>query len=191
MIMKSQTAVLNNVLQLRRDYYIAASRDIPIDTQLRLKHAPILDQDKLFPPSLVETNILNMQQLQAKVFLERWCELRGRGPGRGGKRRDERAPNPSNTQEKGGDRQFGYDSVSVFSNEEGVIDPKWRLTMVASSKLFTPIGDDDYSWERQQVAILIAISVGGRLETFWCKWHNKWHNIGASMRVAQWLRRGY
>ena len=68
--MQSQVAIANGCLQLRRDHYLASAKGLSADAVARLRHAPALEEKKLFPPELLkDVDELNQKQIQTKAFL--------------------------------------------------------------------------------------------------------------------------
>ena len=52
--MQTQVAIANGCLQLRRDHYLASAKGLSADAVARLRHAPALEEKKLFPPELLK-----------------------------------------------------------------------------------------------------------------------------------------
>ena len=68
--MQTQVAIANGCLQLRRDHYLASAKGLSADAVARLRHAPALEEKKLFPPELLkDVDELNQKQIQTKAFL--------------------------------------------------------------------------------------------------------------------------
>ena len=88
-MMQIQVATTCGLLQLRRDHVLAAVRGLSVDNIQRLRHAPILEETKLFPPELLkELNEVNYQSLQTRALLR---QVRGdiKQPSQGGISRGE------------------------------------------------------------------------------------------------------
>ena len=69
-VMRTQTSITFECLQLRRDHYLASGKALSHDAIQQLHHAPTLAATRLFPLSfLADINKINQDSLQTKALL--------------------------------------------------------------------------------------------------------------------------
>ena len=203
MIAQVQSAVLAQILQLRRDRYLSLVQRIAPEDVSRLRHAPINAENDLFPIGLLreintftkdflhDSAMLNMANLsQPHSTVGRNGQSASRKGGQSKKRQ-----HPPND----GWRRFDVESehpplpVVVPAPEPPAVIPTAPLRSVS------PIGSvgQTHCWRlafRVELARLEtlrklqdSVPVGGRLRFFW----EEWRSIGASRKVVRWFRKGY
>ena len=203
MIAQVQSAVLGQILQLRRDRYLAQVQRIAPEDISRLRHAPLNAENDLFPGELLrevhtftkdflhDSAMLNMASLHA---VQHTGGRSGHSSSRKGGHQKKQPP-PAN------DRWRRFDvshkrvslptvvpvpvatsfaptapSRSVSPPGSGETDPIWRIRFLAELKRLETLRD-----------LQDLVPVGGRLRFHW----EEWQTVGASRKVVRWFRKGY
>ena len=127
-MMQLQVVSTCEFIQGRRDHFLSSVRGLSTDNIQRLRHAPALEDNKLFPTQLLkELNEVNYQSLQTKALL--------------------RAYKPDNRQHTGSyyrdNQQKGTNNAYNNYNQRGGFNnnhtPKWYVSESSSSSPETPL----------------------------------------------------
>ena len=219
-MMQIQVAMTCGLLQLRRDHVLTAVRGLSVDNIQRLRHAPILEETKLFPPELLkELNEVNYQSLQTRALLR---QVRGdvKQPSRGGFREGiQGCNNPYNTYLQDQRRSQHFRCVHRARS----VSPVRCFKPVVKRRAKTPPGtgktesqvEDSESNHKQLESPMLATPEKHKItvcdsgsDYSWEKeqlleqqkipvggrlrfFWKEWRGIGASKRIARWLNRGY
>ena len=203
MIAQVQSAVLAQILQLRRDRYLSLVQRIAPEDLNRLRHAPLNAENDLFPGDLLreihtftkdyfhDSAMLNMATLasaQSNSSRQGQSSSRKGGPAKPQRR-------PAND----GWRRFDVSSKHPTLPDVAPLPvsptfaptaPLRTVSPVCSSGQTDPIRSTFLS-ELQRLETLRklqdAVPVGGRLRFFW----KEWQSVGASRKVVRWFRKGY
>ena len=205
-IAQIQAAVFGQLIQLRRDRYLALMQRIAPDDIGRLRHAPVDASNELFPAELLrEINTFTKDFLHDSALLN----MAGYAPPKAASHRPPSNANRPKNQNNSGRKQQQQPQQSrsersyfLPKNTSPVhVEPpaKSEFVPTASSpsvptvtpsvrlSAWLPVLTSELERLERLRTQQLSLPVGGRLVHFW----QEWQAIGASRKVVRWFRKGY
>ena len=190
-----QTAMLGQILQLRRDRYLALMRGIELDELRRLRHAKMSPNNELFDADLLrEINEFARATWHNSAMLHvAGMASTPRRPAAQSGSQQANASKNKGKKDGGGQWQRLVPPVKPPDSSSSPVLPSVLPSTpppvsppVASSPLPEDFPRQLLLLQRQR-EMQDVLPVGGRLLHFW----QPWRAIGASRKVVRWFREGY
>ena len=203
MIAQVQSAVLAQIVQLRRDRYLALVQRIAPEDVSRLRHAPLNAENDLFPGDLLrEINAFTKDFLHDSAMLN-MAKLSTSQPsgGQHGRSSSRKHGATKKRQQPANDGWRRFDDDHKHPSLPSVVPTPHTPAFAPTATLRTvsptrSVGSND-DWRivflselKRLEALRVlqdSVPVGGRLRMFW----QEWQLIGASRKVVRWFRKGY
>ena len=196
-LVQVQTALLCQLIQLRRDRYLSLLRNVEPEMVQRLRHAPMGPVNELFPSDLLkEIHEFNRDHWHNSAILHV-----------AGLASNQRVPTPAakpqssyaaRNQKKTTDGSSKGHRFAVHPTNLSLVDAPTPSSSSPSPPSVVPPSSpvalgvpDNFKSELLRLEIMRSdqdsLPVGGRLRFFWLCWRE----IGASKRICRWFRKGY